>query len=224
LARPALEENPAMMLDDDFPVLTRSRRIAPKVLALLTRIDTIIVRRTKASAALLTAIQETELASLPRVVEEACGPNHPELAKVLHKLGVFYHSQYNLGKAESLYRNALACAQRAFPEPNLELGLLLNNLGRLLHEQKKLSEAEELYRRSLQVVREAVGPDHAKLGTPMSNLADLYMESGKLKLSKTLLEDLIAILERVHGPNHRRVVKAKQRLSLLMQLDGWSGT
>lgn len=213
-----------MIQDEDFPLLTRSRRVSPKVLATLQRIDTLTVRRTKALKAVLSEIPETELALLPQVAEEVCGSDHSELAKVLHKLAVFYHSTYNLGKAETLYRNSLLCSEKAFPEPNLEFGLILNNLGRLLHEQRKLPEAQELYERSLQVLRQAVGRDHPKLGTPMSNLAKLYRESGNLKLAKTLLEELIAILEKAHGPNHRKVFKAKQQLSLLMQVKGRSSS
>jgi len=212
----------AMIQDKDFPVLTNSQRISPKVLAILKRVDTMIVRRTKATETALTEIEETELASIPQVVEEACGPDHPELAKVLHKVAVIYHSCDNLGKAESLYRNALASAERAFHEPNQELGLILSNLGRLLQDQKKFSEAEACYKRSLEILQKAVGSDHLKLGTPMSNLANLYMDLGKLGLSKTLQQDLIAILEKGLGPKHRKVVKAKQRLSLLIQMDDWS--
>lgn len=169
-----------MIQDEDFPLLTRSRKVSPKLLTLLKSIDTVVAGRTKATEALLTEIQETELASLPRVVEETCGPDHPELAKVLHKLAILYHCWYRFEKSEALYRNALLCTERAFPEPNLELGLLLNNLGRLLYDQKKLAEAEEFYKRSLQVLQKAVGSDHPKLRTPMSNLADIYMELGEL--------------------------------------------
>jgi tetratricopeptide (TPR) repeat protein len=215
-----LDMNPG----DDFPVLTRSRRVSPKVLETLQRIDTFLARRTKAMQAVLSKVTETELASLPQLAEEVCGPDHPELAKVLHKLAIFYHSTYDLEKAETLYRNSLSCAEKAFPEPTLEFGLILNNLGRLLHEQKKFPEAQELYERSLRVLRQAVGPDHPKLGTPMSNLSELYRESGNLTLSRGLLEDLIPILEKAHGPDHRRVVKAKQQLSLLMQLESWASS
>ena len=214
----------AMTPVEDFPVLSRSRRIAPKILTILKQIDTMIVRRTKATEEALTEIQKTELAALPRIVEETCGPNHPELAKVLHMLAVLYHSRYDLEKAESLYRNALACAERAFHGPNLEFGLILNNLGRLLHDQKRLVAAEEFYQQSLQVLHAAVGSDHPKLATPMSNLADLYMELGKLERSKTLRLDSIAILEKALGPNHRKVVQAKRKLSVLMQMDGGSST
>ena len=213
-----------MIQGEEFPVLTKSRRISPKVLTALQRLDTLIARRPKASVAVLTEISETELASLPQVAEEVCGSDHPELAKVLHTLAVFYHSTYNLDKAETLYRSSLLCAEKAFPEPTLELGLILNNFGRLLHEQRKFPEAQELYERSLQVLRQAVGPDHPKLGTPMSNLAELYRESGNLTLSRSLLQDLIPLLEKAHGPDHRRVVKAREQLSLLTQLESWSSS
>lgn len=207
---------------EDFPLLTRSRRVSPKILTILKSIDTIVLRRTKATEAALTEIQETELALLPQVAEETCGPNHPELVKVLHKLAILYHCWYRLEKSESLYRNALACAERAFPEPSLELGIILNNLGRLLQDQKKFAEAETLYQRSLETVREAVGPAHPKLGTPLGNLASLYRELGEFELSKSLQQDSIAILEKALGPTHRKVVKAKQRLSHLRQVDGRS--
>ena len=213
-----------MIQGEDFPVLTRSRRISPKVLTILQRVDTLVARRTKAMVTALSEISGTELASLPQMAEEVCGSDHPELAKVLHLLAVFYHSTYKLDKAETLYRNALTCAEKAFPEPNLELGLILNNFGRLLHEQRRLPVAQELYERALHVLRQAVGPDHRKLGTPMSNLAELYRESGNLTLSRALLQELIPILQNAHGPDHRRVVKAKEKLSLLTQLQSWSSS
>ena len=204
----------AMVLSD-FPVLTRSRRVSPKALTVLKRVDTLIVRRSETTEALVAEIGETELASLPKEVEEACGPDHPELAKVLHKIAVLYHASYSVGKAETAYRSALACAERAFPLPTLEMGLLLNNYGRLLHEQRKFSDAEDLYQRALHILKQAVGPFHRKLATPMSNLADLSHEMGKLEQSRTYLRDMITILETNLGPNHRKVLKARERLAVL---------
>lgn len=199
----------------DFPVLTRSKRVSPQVIDVLKRVDTLIVRRSKTTEALVAAIGETELASLPQVVEETCGPDHPELAKVLHKIAVLYHSTYEVAKAETAYRSALACAEKAFPTPTLEMGLLLNNYGRLQHEQRHFPEAEALYERALQVLKDAVGPYHRKLATPMSNLADLYQETGRTKQSRQILEDMIVVLAANLGPNHRKVTKAKERLAVL---------
>ena len=210
-----MDEKAVMMPSEDFPVLGRSRRLAPKTLALLNRVSTLIVRRSRTTEALLAEIGEAELAALPDVVEEACGPDHPELAKVLHKIAVLYHASYSVKKAEAAYRKALSAAEKAYPLPSLEMGLLLNNFGRLMHEQRDFPEAERLYERALDILKQAVGPFHRKLATPMSNLADLYMDLGKQELSKTFLRDMITILETNLGPNHRKVAKAKDRLAVL---------
>jgi Tfp pilus assembly protein PilF len=207
-----------MPQSNDFPVLTRSQRISPKVLTVLNRINTRMVRQTRATEQLLAELGESELLSLPKAVEEMCGPAHPELAKVLHKIAVMYHASYSPAKAELAYRKAVTCAETAFPLPSLEMGLLLNNYGRLLHEQRRMSEAEKLYDRALNVLKQAVGSSHGKLATPLSNLADLYMEQGKLEDSKTLLRAMIGVLERSLGPNHRKVVKARERLSAVLQM------
>jgi Tfp pilus assembly protein PilF len=204
-----------MMLSENFPVLSRSRRIAPKTLELLNRVDTLVVRRNKTTESLLAEFGEAELAALPAVVEEACGPDHPELAKVLHKIAVLYHASYSIKKAETTYRKALTAAENAFPLPTLEMGLLLNNFGRLMHEQRNFREAEGLYLRAVEVLKQAVGPLHRKLATPMSNLADLYMDLGDQDLTRAYLEDMVTILERNLGPNHRKVAKARERLAVV---------
>ena len=205
------------MTISDFPLLTRSKRVSPKTLDVLKRIDTVIAHRDKTTEALAKEIGEAELAALPQVVEEACGPAHPELAKVLHKIAVLYHATYQIEKAKVTYRKAVSCAQEAFPLPTLEMGLLLNNFGRLMYEQKSYVEAEDLYLRALEVLKQAVGPQHRKLSTPMSNLSELYQEIGEHDLSRIYLQDTIALLEQNLGPNHRKVIQAKERLAVLKQ-------
>lgn len=204
-----------MMNNEDFPVLSRSRRLAPKTLQLLNRVSTLLVRRSKSTETLLAEIGETELEALPAVVEETCGPDHPELAKVLHKIAVMYHASYSIKKAEATYRKAVTAAEKAFPLPTLEMGLLLNNFGRLMHEQRDFHEAESLYLRAVDVLKQAVGPFHRKLATPMSNLSDLYLDLGDQGLAKAYLLDMISILETNLGPHHRKVAKAKERLAAL---------
>ena len=210
-----MDEKAVMMRSDDFPVMGRSLRIAPKTLELLNRVSTLVVRRSKTTESLLAEFGEAELAALPAVVEETCGPDHPELAKVLHKIAVLYHASYSVKKAEATYRKALTAAEKAYPLPTLEMGLLLNNFGRLLHEQRDFHEAESLYLRAVDVLKQAVGPFHRKLATPMSNLADLYADLGDRDLTRAYLEDMIAILARNLGPNHRKVAKARERLAVV---------
>jgi tetratricopeptide (TPR) repeat protein len=197
----------------DFPLLTRSRRVSPEALRILQSINAWGDRRTKSISQTLTQLQENELWSLPDIAEQALGGAHPELAKLLHRLAVLYHSRENPEKAESLYLRALASAESAFTEPQAELGVLLNNFGRLRYDQRKYAEAETLYRHSLAILREVYGLEHAKLATPLTNLATLYLERGELEPAGDMLESAIVILETAHGPENRRVVKAKKMLA-----------
>ena len=200
-----------MNLVEEFPVLTRSRRISPEILQVLQSIDTWGVRRGRTTGKALTRLDEMTLLTLPEVVERAVGGDHPELVKVLHRLAVLYHARDNPDKAESLYRRALDTAERAFQEPNVEMGLAMNNLGRLLYDRKKFAEAEELCRRAIKVLQQILGAEHPKLATPLSNLAALCLSQDLPELAEDYHEDSMAILEKAHGPEHPKVVKARTK-------------
>jgi len=201
----------------DFPVLTRSQRVSAEALQALQRVDTGDAPEVKRTGRSRAPLDEATLRTLPETVERTLGEDHPESAKVLHRLAVLYHSKEKLEKAESCYRRALATAERAFSKPHPELGLILNNLGRLLYDQKKLAEVEKLYQRSLEVLRAALGPEHVKVATPMSNLANLYMDQGKRELAESLYGDSITILEKTLGPEHPKVTKARKKLAAWKQ-------
>ena len=202
-----------MIQGQEFPVLTRSRRVSPEILDILKSMDTGAGKLSRVSARLLTRLDEVTMQTLPEIVERALGAEHPEFAKLLHRLAVLYHSRDNLEKAEFLYRRALDTAERAFEEPEMECGLMMNNLGRLLYDQKKLAEAERLYQRGLGILQESLGPEHPKLATPLINLAKLYMDQGKKELAENLYEDSITILVKAYGPDHPKVVRARKRLA-----------
>src|SRR3990170_2106725 len=161
-----------MTLAEEFPVLTRSRRVSPEILEFLRSIDTGSAKRSRVSARALTKLDEVTVQTLPEIAERALGVDHPELAKALHRLAVLYHSRDNLEKAEFLYRRALDMAERAFGEPNIEWGLMMNNFGRVLYDQKKFTEAEGIYKQAINLLRLAIGPKHRKLATPLSNLGN----------------------------------------------------
>ena len=202
-----------MIQGQEFPVLTRSRRVSPEILDILKSIDIGAGKQSRVNARLLTRLDEVTMQTLPEIVERVLGPDHPEFAIMLHRLAVLYHSRDNLEKAEFLYRRALDTAERAFEEPEMEWGLMMNNLGRLLYEQKKLAEAERLYQRGLGILQESLGPEHPKLATPLSNLATLYMDQGKQDLAENLYQDSITILVNAYGPDHPKVLRARNRIA-----------
>src|ERR1041384_37503 len=117
--------------DRMFPVLAQSPITPQHILQILRHVDP--SRQTQGISRKLTQFSELSLKSFPEKVEAILGENHAELAKVLHRLAVLYHQHDDLDTAESLYRRALAAADKTITRSNPELGLIMNNLGRLLH-------------------------------------------------------------------------------------------
>ena len=55
-----MDAKEVMIRSEDFPVLGRSRRLAPKTLAILNRVSTLIVRRSRTTESLLAEIGELD--------------------------------------------------------------------------------------------------------------------------------------------------------------------
>lgn len=94
---------------------------------------------------------------------EACRTARPprryEIAVHLHNLAHLEQSDGRPGRAEVLYREALAIKERLLGSGHPEVGLIANNLGTLLHDQRR-SEAADWLRRALTIAERAYPPDH----------------------------------------------------------------
>ncbi len=112
-------------------------------------------------------------------LEKAYGPDHPEVAKMLHKLAFLYHGQEKYTDAEPLYKRSLAVAEKAFGSQSRMVASVLNNLGRLYYDQKKYGDAETLYLRSLAILETDIGPSHPKVLKRVRNLANLHRTLGR---------------------------------------------
>ena len=77
------------------------------------------------------------------------------------------------GEAESLYRRALAIAEKSYGPDHPDIARDLNNLAGLLQDTNRHSEAEPLYRRALAIDEKSYGPDHPNTKTIRENLRSL---------------------------------------------------
>ena len=202
----------------DFPLLTRSRKISPRLLHILKTIDTAAVVKRKQTGTASAQLDKTKLRTLQEASELILERDDPEFVMVMHRLAVVYHSWDSYDEAETLYRRALGTAEKVFTGPNLELGLLLNNLARVLYDQSKLEQAEEMYLRALDVLQSAVGPEHPKLATPRRNLAKLYLQQDKPELAQRLYKGSVALMEKALGPDIPKVFKSRKKLNRILKV------
>ena len=203
--------------ESDFPLLTRSRKISPRVLNILKTINTAAAVKGKHTGRISAQLDKDKLRTLQDASEQILERDDPEFVMVTHRLAVVYHSWDNYDEAETLYRRALETADRIYTGPNLELGLLLNNFARVLYDQKKLAQAEEMYLRAIEVLEMAVGREHHKLATPRRNLARLYEEQQKSELAQKLYKGSVAPAEKVLGAVLSNVVKTRKKFSRILK-------
>jgi tetratricopeptide (TPR) repeat protein len=70
------------------------------------------------------------------ISEQAFGPNHPDIAAILHNLALLYESQGQYEQAESLLKRALAIAEKALGTDHPNTKLVRGNFFRLLEQMK----------------------------------------------------------------------------------------
>ncbi len=149
------------------------------------------------------------------IMEEAIGPRHPDLAKVLNNLAGTYFHQGRFSEAEPLYRRSLEIFEVELGSEHLDVATALNNLAEVYHSQGRLSEAEQLFQRSLVIKEKSLGPDHPSLATTLNNLAGVYYAQGRLLEAEPLMRRDLAITERELGPEHPAVAIGLNNLAYL---------
>jgi tetratricopeptide (TPR) repeat protein len=99
------------------------------------------------------------------------------MADVLHILGMVYYREGKVGKAGTLFREALK--RTSGSASSREASEILNDLGVVYIAQHKLQQAEEILKRALQVTEAGHGPLHPDLTFILVALGVLYTDSGR---------------------------------------------
>ncbi|CAN0065051.1 unnamed protein product [Ectocarpus sp. 12 AP-2014] len=141
------------------------------------------------------------------VEEEACGPDHPNVATHLNNLAELLRNQGTYAGAEPLHVRSLAIREKTLGPDHPCVATDLNNWAGLLAIQGKYQEAEPLHVRSLAIRERVYGPDHPAVAASLNNLAALLRSQvkGKYEEAEPLYVRTLAIREKVYGPDHPAV-------------------
>jgi class 3 adenylate cyclase/tetratricopeptide (TPR) repeat protein len=149
------------------------------------------------------------------IAERSLGPDHPDLARNFHNLGLV---NYYLGRnaaAEPLYKRALAIRERAFGPDHPEVANTLNNIANVYFTLGRYAEGQPLYERNLAIWERAHGPDSPSVATGLNNLGEVLERQGRYAEALPLLERALAIRERALGPDHPHVALSFSNLGEL---------
>jgi tetratricopeptide (TPR) repeat protein len=125
-----------------------------------------------------------------------------------------------LGRAEALYREAIALASATEGERSAAVGELLTELGAALGLQGKIEEAILAYQSAREILEEALSPEHPHVARALQNLGNEYVNAGRLAEARPLLQRAIDIYSKASGAQHLGLAFAYDRLGMASRMEG----
>jgi tetratricopeptide (TPR) repeat protein len=140
-----------------------------------------------------------------KIFEHVLGPEHPEVAENLNRLGCTRWDQARYHDAETLHERALAIRERALGSDHHDVAQSLQNLALTLWEQGRYAEAQPLYERALGICERTLGSDHAATANCMEGLGNVHFVEGRHDEARRLYERALVVRERALGPDDPHV-------------------
>lgn len=144
--------------------------------------------------------QATQADQFENAIEVAFSKN--ELAGALYE-----KAQY--GKAEVLFKQALALNQKILGDCHPKVAFSLSNLVLVYLRQGRYEKAESLQLRALEIQRQTLGDYHPELLRSLNNLANVYIkQGGRYQEAETLLRQVLLLDQKQAGNTPFMVVTA----------------
>jgi tetratricopeptide (TPR) repeat protein len=142
--------------------------------------------------------------SLP-LMEQALGPEHPEVAVTLaNSCAAAVGASHHLN-ARPLCERALRVRRRILPPDHPDIASSLSDLGSVYAQEGNFADAERLLRRAVAIMR--LSPGAAYAAVPLNNLADLYARKRRFGLAAETFALSVTCTERNYGQDHPGLVR-----------------
>lgn len=148
-------------------------------------------------------------------VEQACGEEHPEVARVLNDLAESLFAQNKVEPARRLLEKALYIQEKSLPPKDSRLSRTRCNLASVYVTRGRFAEAVRLYERDLAERQSQQVPDKALLATSLNNLAEALRSLGRNAEAEQRLEQALALREELVGLEHPQVAQVLNNLGYL---------
>lgn len=142
---------------------------------------------------------ETVLLQALRLREQALGPLHADVARLIDRVGRTHFNRHNYDLAADWFREAAEVGERTLGPLHLDLADYLGDLGAALRDAGRPEEGEPHVLRSLSIRRTLLGPEAQPVGASLLNLGRNYMLQGRYAEGEAVLAEASAILQRTMG-------------------------
>ena len=136
-------------------------------------------------------LQRTALEVFTRV----CGPDHPDTAQTLDKLGYALRLSGRADEAVEVHLRAVRLLERVLGTDDSRVAMTLTNLGLAYADAGRIGEAVEAQARARRIFRAALGPDHASTLLAGRRLAVALAASGNRVRARKLMNAVLEVAE-----------------------------
>lgn len=151
---------------------------------------------------------------------ERVGIPGDRLVALMSRCGAFHHAWSWLGRAEVIFRHALALGERLFPAQDPRLSPLLTQLGGVYQELGEPGLARPLFERALAIDVAAHGEAHPSVAMDANNLGMALQELGELEGARSCYQHALRIDEESQGKKHPHVAVDANNLAMVLQAVG----
>ncbi|CAM9711117.1 unnamed protein product [Ectocarpus sp. 8 AP-2014] len=139
------------------------------------------------------------------IKEQTAGPDHPDVAKILHNLGMCACEVGREKETEGYLRRALAIQAEKLDPDDPHIASTLHTLGVYIRKTGKIDEAEVFIRRALDIRKGKLCTDPLILGRTLHSLGVCAYDAVRLEEAEDLLLQALATREGVLGSVHLEV-------------------
>jgi class 3 adenylate cyclase/tetratricopeptide (TPR) repeat protein len=148
-----------------------------------------------------------------RILENAHGPKHPDVARALNNLGVLHMELGRHAEAEPLLRRALEIREDRLGVDDPSVALTANNLGIVCMELSRYADSESFHKRAAAIRDKAFEPNHPQIQSGRTALGVLYQKQGRHAEAESLLGGVLATREETLGRDHPDVAMSLMYLA-----------
>jgi len=145
----------------------------------------------------------------------AFDPEHVDLARTLHDLGVVLADKGDYVAAAKRLEQALAMRRTLLGNEHADVAVTLSELGRVYQDLGMNQRAEPLQREALRIRRKVLGEEHRETAVSLSDLASVLRLNGDLAGAEALLRQCLELNRKTRGEIHPNTSATLHDLALI---------
>jgi len=153
------------------------------------------------------------------IKEKTQGLNHPDVSRILNRLGSLYVEYVKFDQAEKYYIRALEIRETVLGKNHSRVAQTLKHLLTLSELQEQFPKSISYGLRAIQILSATYGSESVQVAQVLVRLAQSYfLKDGATSFEgKKEMERAIQIFIKKYGKEHKRVIETQNMLSTLQQ-------